>query len=164
MAAPEGYPVEWRGQTLYLSDLTRGVKKAFVKWAKAYLTREGIENLGDRPEVLNGYLASLYGNVWWADGPMSDACHKLLSSADGGRQLNRLLFGDSVRHFSDDDLDELLDAKEADPASDYMVAMKIIKEEANPKVHSGPAPGGRTGATPTTSGNPSTAPATNSTP
>lgn len=145
-----GYPVVWREREYVLSDLTRGVKKAFVKWAKGELTRDGIENLGDRPDLLTSYLACLYGEVWWADGTMSKATHNLLQSPQGGRQLNRLLFGDSAKHLSDSDLDELLDEKERDPASDYMVAMKLIKENADPKVRSGPAPEGRTSSTATT--------------
>ena len=145
-----GYPVVWRDKEYRLGDITIGVKKGFVKWAKAYLTREGMENLAGHAEVLSSYLANMYGEVWWSDVGMSKPCHAVLNSPDGGRQLNRLLFGASVKHLSDADLDAMLDEKEADPTSDYMVAMKLIRENADPKVHSGPALEGGTDSSATT--------------
>jgi len=145
----QGYPVVWRDRTYYLGDITVGVKAGFVRWAKAFLTKQGIENLGDRPDLLTTYLANLYGEIWWGDGTMSKPTHALLNSPDGGRQLNRLLFGKSVEKLSDTDLDAMLDEKGADPASDYMVAMRLIRENADPKAHSGPAPAGGTGSSAT---------------
>lgn len=157
------YPVVWRNQTYYLGDLTIKVKNEFVKWAKLRLTQEGIENLGHRPDLLASYLATLYGELWWADGTMSKPCHVLLNSPDGGRQLNRLLFGDSAKTLSDSDLDALLDEKERDPASDYMAAMRMLREAADPKSHTGPAPTGGTSSTGASAPSPSGSPATNST-
>jgi hypothetical protein len=164
-----GYPVVWRDQTYTLGDLTVKVKAAFVRWAKHYLTAEGIENLGTRPDLLNTYLANIYAELWWADGTMSKPVHSALCSPDGGRMLNRLLFGDSVKALSDSDLDALVDEKEAEqrvadekakaagcsapypPANDYMAAMRAIKDAADPKASaSGGGLTAGTGSTATT--------------
>lgn len=145
------YPVAWRGQTYSLHDLTIGVKNEFVKWAKARLTQEGIENLGQRPDLLTSYLSAMYGEVWWGDGGMSKPVHSVLHSPAGVLQFNRLLFGDSARLLSDIDLRALIADKdreqdEADkraeaagvqppypPANDYAAAMRLITEHADPK-------------------------------
>jgi len=140
-----------------------GVKNAFCNWAKGYLTAQGIAHLGGRPDLLNTYLANLYGEIWWADNNMSKPVHSVLCSPDGGRQLNRLLFGDSAKILSDADLDALLDDKEREqaeadkraaaagvkppypPANDYTAAMRAIKELADPKAPA--SGGGRTAGT-----------------
>lgn len=127
------YPVEWRGKTYAMSDLTVGVKKAFCAWLKQRVTAEGIENIVGRPDVQASYLSENYIGIWWGDATCSPLVHKALQSPDGGRQLNRLLFGDSAKVLSDADLDELIREKEADKASDYMVAIRQIREVAGPK-------------------------------
>jgi hypothetical protein len=106
----------------------------------------------------------MYPTVWWADGMMSQPTHEMLKSPEGGRHFNRLLFGDSAKRLSDADLDELLNEKEREPTSDYMVAMQLIRENADPKkagsaTGAGPAAG--TNSTATTAKSPSTPTATN---
>ena len=145
------YPVAWRGLTYYMHDLTVGMKNDYVKWAKQYLTQQGIENLSARPDLLSTYLSILYSELWWADGGMSQPLFKLMTSRDGGLHLNRLLFGDSVKALSDKDLQDLIDEKEAEqaksdeaakalgmsppfpPVNDYAVAMQQIRINADPK-------------------------------
>lgn len=127
------YPVEWRGKVYTLSDLTVGVKKAFCVWLKKEVTKEGIENIVGRPDVLSAYLSENYVGIWWGDATCSALVHKSLQSQDGGRQLNRLLFGDSGKVLSDADLDELIREKESGESSDYMIAIRQIREVAGPK-------------------------------
>ena len=149
------YPVEWRGKAYAMSDLTVGVKKAFCHWLKLKLTAEGIEMLGTRPDLLSGYLADLPALIWWGDAACSPTVGKALTAADGGRHLNRLLFGDSVKGMSDAYLDALVSEKEAEqdrasktmaetgfvatpdnpypPANDYMRAIYLIRDASGPK-------------------------------
>lgn len=126
------YPVVWRDQTYTLGDLTVGVKKAFVEWARLYLCREGAKYIESAAERA-AYRAAVVAGVWWADAGISPLGHDVMVGPDGARQLNRLLFGDSAKALADADLDALIAEKEADKASDYMVAMDLIREGADPK-------------------------------
>lgn len=147
----DSYPVKWMGKEYALGNLTVKVKDGFCKWVKQWLTAEGMENIGQWPDRLNSYLASVYANVWWGDGGQSKLVNDALRSEAGGLALNRLLFGDSVKILSDADLLEMIVAKEADPLSDYAVALAAIRETADPKAPTGPATGaGPAAATSTT--------------
>jgi hypothetical protein len=127
------YPVEWQGVTYHLSDLTVGVKKKFCTWLRQRLKAEAIEDHAGRPDVRDEVLASVGALVWWGDVSCSPTVAQWLQSLDGGRQLNRLLFGESAKAMSDADFGAMLKAKEADPASDYMAAIHSIRDAAGPK-------------------------------
>jgi len=139
------YPVQWRGKEYTLGNITVEVKAKFVAWAKQHLKAAAIELLSDRDDLLQGQFTAIMAGVWWADGVMSKPLADVLRSPAGGRQLNRLLFGDSAKILSDSDLDALLDEKEKDPTSDYILAMNEIREHADPKAKAaatGPDPPG----------------------
>ncbi len=135
------YPVEWKGQTLYLRDVSIGIKNGFVAYTKLELTADAIATVGKlAPEQLPGILAGMLPKCWWGDGGMSGPVYETLHSPKGARHLNRLLFGDSVKRMSDADIEEMMIEKEREPTSDYMVAMQFIREDADPK-KAGPATG-----------------------
>ncbi len=128
------YPVEWNGQTLHLHNVSIGMKGRFVEFTKLRLAADAIATVGNlAPEKLPGVLAGIYASCWWGDGMMSQPVHGMLNSPEGGRQFNRLLFGDSAKRMSDADMDVMLNEKEREPTSDYMVAMGLIRENADPK-------------------------------
>jgi hypothetical protein len=133
------YPVSWKSQTYTLSDLTVGHKEDFCSWLIDHLIEQAERRLRKRPDLLQDQITAIMGGqVWWGDAVMSAAVAHSLSSEAGALKLNRLLFGDSVKGLSDADLAALIDAKEADPASDYMVAMKRLRGGSDPKA---PTPG-----------------------
>ncbi len=150
------YPVEWKGRTFLLHDLTAGDKDAFCKWATRWNGMKQIEAWGHVPGILNPLLADIPPLVFWGDRGPSPLVAKTLSHPEGDLQLNKLLFRDSIRGLSDVDLRAMIKAKtdeqnEANekagreataedyaPANDYFFAMKMIQESSDPKV---PTPG-----------------------
>ena len=136
------YPVEWNGKTLGLGKLTGGIKKAFCEWIILKLRTDAeVDNAG-YPAKLNAYLDGLRARVWWIASRMSPTVWEwLYKSYEGGLQYARLMLNVSVKEMTDDELGQFLDEKEADPASDYMVALNLIHEEANPKATARPTSG-----------------------
>lgn len=147
--APQGYPVAWDGKTLYLGKLSADVKKAFAAWVKP-------RALAEMKAVLDGAEYSQFrqevagGGIFWSATP-SMAVAAELNRLEGQVYLNRLLFGEHVKDWTDDELRAMLAAKDADPDSDYRVAFDLVWEEQDPKAPR-PSSGseGRTG-TPTSS-------------
>ncbi len=145
------YPVEWNGRTHQLHDITVGVKAAFCKWAVRWNGMQQIETWGDVPGVLNPLLADIPALVFWGDRGPSPLVAKTLAHPAGDLQLNKLLFGDSIKGMSDADLHEMIEAKGREqtkaneravrkgqsapfpPANDYYHAMNMIQEESDPK-------------------------------
>ena len=146
MSQTNGYPVAWRGETLYMGSLTKAVKDAFVKWAKPAILTEARETLSMaeymefRQEVLAANLKrkddkdhAPNGGIYWSANP-SMAIATALATDAGAIQFNRLLFGDQVKDWPDDKLWEMLQEKDADPNSDWRLAIDLIWEESDPKV------------------------------
>ncbi len=134
------YPVEWNGKTLGVGELTGGVKEAYCKWLRTKLRKDAEEDNAGYPAKLNAYLDGLRARVWWVADRMSPTVWEwMYKSVEGGRYYARLLLGVSEKDMPDAELDEFLDVKEADPASDYMVAIAAVHEEANPKAKARPA-------------------------
>lgn len=134
------YPVAWGEKTLHLSNLTGGIKRAFCDWVVLRLRTDAEADYAGYPAKRNEYLDGLRARVWWVAGRMSPTTWEwLYKSHEGGRQYARLLLGVGEKEMPDAELDEFLDAKEADPASDYMVALALIHEDANPKAKARPA-------------------------
>ncbi len=133
------YPVEWDGKTFHLSDLTGGVKQGFCEWLILRLRADAERDYAGYPAKRNEYLDGLRARVWWVAARMSPTVWEWLNkSVEGGRQYARLLLGVNPKELSDDDLTRMLDEKEADETSDYMVALGKIHEEANPKAKARP--------------------------
>jgi hypothetical protein len=141
----EGYPVEWRGRTLHLSDLTEKAKQQFC--AVVYRTMLGVaRSLMDAPNYIRFERSLTAQPPQWTT--EADDCVAAALDVAGPhrahyhRELNRILFGEP--EMDDAELDELIAAKEADPTSDYCLAMKQVKEAENPKAPRGgrgsPAP------------------------
>lgn len=147
MSTSTGYPVAWKGKQLALGRLTTEVKEAFVLWhepralKRAKRILEPVEYLNFRQEVVGGAI------YWNTMACMSIAVE--FTNPEGKIQLARLLFGQSiietdphgkVTTLSDAELGELIAEKEADPSSDYALAMEMIWETENPKAKTGSVP------------------------
>ncbi len=140
------YPVEWKGRTLGVGELTGGVKERFCKWLRHKLRTDAEEDYAGYPAKLNAYLDGLRARVWWVADRMSPAVWEwLYKSHEGGRMYARLLLGvkatgkaDEPDVMTDEELDEFLDTKEADATSDYMVALNAVHADANPKAKARP--------------------------
>jgi len=163
------YPVRWRDRDFVMEDLTVGKKKAFCDWLILKLRSEAIVDLRGQTNVLSAYLDGLRARVWWVANGASPAVVDALKSPEGGLQYNRLLFGESAKGLTDDELAALVADKEAEqeaanegavaggfkpsedcpfpPANDYMLALEAIHEAANPKRQARPTSGSATTGT-----------------
>jgi hypothetical protein len=151
--SPTGYPVKWKDKILHLGELTADVKAAFAQWCKPKALAElrdvldPTEYLHFREQVAGGCVNwkkkkerdPVTGGIAWTTTP-SAVVAQLLNDPDGELYYNRLLFGDAVKDWSDEQLQELIEAKLADPKSDYSLAMNLIWETADPKANPGSAP------------------------
>lgn len=166
------YPVKWKGRDYTMTDVTVGMKRKFCEELVQRLKAEAIEEYRRMPTVLNAYLDGLKSRVWWVARGMSAAVAEFIKSPDGNLIYNRMLFGESVKGMTDDELQALIDDKEreqqaandeADAAgfkasednpypsvNDYMLALDAIHASMGPKA---PAPA-TSGSAPT--GTPST--------
>ncbi len=166
---PDRYPVAWQDKdgnpiTLGLGPLSAGVTKAFCNWCKPRMWADAMEWMdGAGLKAFRQELTA--GGVYWDESGPCSGVAQLLGTKDGSLYLNRLLFGDDVKGWSDAQLWAFLRAKDRkkptqeDPSpvqSDYAIAFDLVWDAAHPKVR---AP---TGATPAnSSGTPlSTQPAT----
>ncbi len=160
---PTTYPVKWRDKEYVMSDLTVGMKRAYCDWLIKRLRQEAIEDMRGMPTILNSYLDGLKSRVWWVARRMGPAVAESLKSPEGNLHFNRLLFGESAKALTDDELQALVDDKEADqiaanddlaatgfepteetpfpPANDYMLALDAVLEELAPKAPARPTSG-----------------------
>jgi hypothetical protein len=144
-----GYPVEWRGRHLTVSELTVGVKERFCKWLRVKLRADAEEDNAGYPAKLNAYLDGLRARVWWVADRMSPSVWEwMYKSHEGGRMYARLLLGvkaagkpDDPLVMNDEDLDAFLGEKEADERSDYMLALAAVHADADPKAKARPESG-----------------------
>jgi hypothetical protein len=155
---PNKYPVEWKGKTLYLSDLTADLKETFCQWLRpryvfaAYqqtkaprLTDEMRKHATAEHQAAQALVNS--GGIYW-NAEVSMPVAVALASDDGFMFLNRLLLGDSatvrepdgnVRDWTDDELRAFLTEKDPErPAggaavTDYQSAMDAIWANELPK-------------------------------
>jgi len=146
-----GYPIEWRGQTLMLGELTIEVKEAFCNWLRPRLLKHA-KRLMEPMEYLN-YRESLIaseassddddeeegGILFWTTKP-SMSVATAFSTRRGAIYLNRLLFGDGVKDWTDAQIWELIKAKDKDPDSDYRIAWDLIWDTQDPKAQKGSEP------------------------
>jgi len=135
-----GFPVSWRGQTLYLSERTDKVKQGFCAWVANRMCDNARK--GMRADHYYAFERSVWAHMpEWTTIPDPEVV-TAFGEADAGVQLVRLHLEATVEEMPDDEIKELLAAKESDPDSDYSRAMKRIKESANPKA-SGASSGSR---------------------
>jgi hypothetical protein len=158
---PDRFPVEWHDKdgkpiTLGLGQLTVAVIEAFRKWLKPQMLADAAGWMP--PAEYRSYRQELTapgGLPWAADGPCSGIAIAMGEKA-GSIYLNRLLFGDDVKGWSDERLWDLLATKDKDPASDYRIAFDIVWMTAHPKAQA-PAKG-PTNLSTNTSGTPASSP------
>lgn len=137
------YEIEWRGETYHASDLTDELKKKYCKWlyrhmltnAREYKTAAEFAEF-DRKLTTNPPK--------WTSLPEHWDVIESFTTPEGAIALARLILGIKVEVMNDEELNEMIREKEKDPLSDYCVAMRQIKESADPKVqrggHGSPAP------------------------
>lgn len=104
------YQFDWKGQDYTLAPVTAKLKQAFVAWLKPRYLREAKELL-DTGEYMLERERVIAGSIYWTNN-MSIAVATAIYSADGERQLLRLMLGDAGKGLNDDDLDELRVAKD----------------------------------------------------
>jgi hypothetical protein len=134
----ESYPIEWKGKQYRLSELTVGVKQAFVKWLKPRVLKEARETL-DTSEYLTFRQEIMAGAAFWNSSPSVVVATAFYSTEEGAAKLTRLLMGVTEAELSDAELYELIETKNEDIASDYRLAMDMIWENADPKARKGSA-------------------------
>lgn len=152
------YPVAWRGKTYHMTPLTRGQKKEYCEWLIAKRREEIVQDFRKYPDVLNTQMDGLRARIWWSASVMSPAVFDSIRSPDGGRKWIRMLMGVKENELTEEELEQLMDEKEAEqrrsdeelekegkeppypPANDYSIALLAISEEMNPKA-SGPESG-----------------------
>lgn len=127
-----GYPVEWRGQTLYLSDRTDKVKQGFC----AFTVNRMLDNARKvlRADHYYQFERSALAHLPnWTTIPDPEVV-LAFAEPDADVQMFRLHLDATANDIADAELREIIRAKESDPESDYMRALKLIEAQANPKV------------------------------
>ena len=149
-----GHPVEWRGQTLYLSDRTDKVRQAFCR----HVARRMLENARVTLRAVHYYdfeRSVLSHLPQWTTIPDA-AVVTGLAEPDAGAVLLRLHLDATPDEIPDSELQALIDAKQGDPDSDYARAMRLINGQADPKASGAgsgsPAPTGASGQWPNSAG------------
>jgi hypothetical protein len=128
----DDYPVEWKGETLFISQITIGIKQAFCNWLTKSMVESALQTYGkDTPEFTDFQTKLFASPPKWGTVP-SKAVVASLNSEDGQFYMSRLLLGVTTEKISDTELYELLASKDNDD-SDLVVAMKLVKENADPK-------------------------------
>ena len=129
------HPVHFDGVDLKMSPVTVGIKKQFCEW----LTRE---MLASSAKFLDQQELKAYRNELFAAPPTwgvvpSAACATSLASVEGQMMMTRLLLNVAPSERSDEWILALLTEKGNDPTSDYLVALNLVMETADPKVKRG---------------------------
>ena len=145
----KGYAVEWQGKTLRLGDLSADRQEAFCTWLKPRMLDDaaGWMTAGEY-SAFRQELTS--GAVYWDTLPCPAVATALRTKA-GTLQLNRLLFGDDVKDWTDDALWQFLKAKD-DKTSDYSIAFDLVWDAAHPKAQAPTKAGTTSTSTPTSAG------------
>ncbi len=128
------YPVSWKDKTLYLSDLTIGIKQAYAKWLGNFMLKNA-KQIMDPSDYLR-YQSELMANPPRWDGNPSSAVIASIRSDNKPAmiQMTRLLFGPDGEKMTDAEIEELVLEKEKDETSDFVYAMNSIYETNDPKV------------------------------
>lgn len=114
-----------------LGELSADRKKAFAKWVAVQSLKE-MKDILEPNEYIQFRQEVAGGGIFWTATP-SMAVAIALARQDGSIYLNRLLFGDSVKDWTDDEMWTMLKAKDDDATSDYRVAFDMVWETQDPK-------------------------------
>lgn len=147
----EKYEIKWRGETYYASDLTDEIKRKYCVW----LVNHMLDN-ARKVKTAADYLIfdrKLMANLpEWTSGVATEDVLESFKTMAGQLHLMRLVLDIDADLMTDAELQEFVNQKEADEASDLNRAMKLIKEAADPKVqrgdHSSPRPTAANGPMP----------------
>lgn len=141
------HPVEFNGENLLMSPLTVGIKKQFCEWLTRQMLKTAAQFITDPLELKNYRNDIFAAPPTWGVVP-SSAVASSLAGVEGQLMITRLLLNVGPGEKPDEWLLELLSAKSSDPTSDYMTALSLVMETADPKVKKGLA-----GSMPTASTN-----------
>lgn len=151
------YEVRWRGEVYHASDLTDGLKHRYCQWLYGHML-DNARRFKTAAQYLEFDRKLTASPPEWTSLPGWDVLESFSTTA-GRRQLLRLILDVDADRLSDADMDEMVEAKQADPASDLNRAMNLIREAADPKARraerSSPAPADASGPTPSSATNPS---------
>jgi len=153
----ETYPVTWRGETYHASDLTDDIKHRYCVALYGHLL-DNARKFKTAKDYLDFDRKLTANPPEWTSLPGWDVLESF-NTQWGQRQLMRLVLGIDKDTMGDDELDEMVKAKEAEPGSDLNRAMALIREAADPKARKGgpgsPRPEAGSELTPPSATNPS---------
>ncbi len=133
----EKYPVKWRGETYYASDLTDGLKFKYCQWLYGFML-DNARKFKTAVQYLEFDRRLTANPPEWTSIASAEVLESFKEAA-GQRQILRLILDLDEDAMSDADLAEMTTAKDIDEASDLNTALKIIRENADPKPQPGEA-------------------------
>lgn len=129
------HPVSYGGESFLMSPLTLGIKKQFCEWLMRQMLATAAQ-FSD-PIELKAFKADLFAAPpTWGVVP-SSAVAASLASVEGQLMVTRLLLNVGPDSKPDEWVLGLLTDKGNDTASDYMVALSLVMETADPKAKRG---------------------------
>ena len=153
----ERYPIEWRCETYYAREMTDDLKHKYCLWLYRH-TLKNAQNWMNAKDYLAFERRLTVNPPEWTSVAHPDVIESFNTTA-GCLRLFRLAIDVSEEAMSDEELNEMVTEKEKDPTSDFNIAMKLIRENADPKAkrggHGSPAPEDVNGHTPLSATNPS---------
>lgn len=133
------YPIEWRGETIYASDLTDELKFKYCQFLFDQMLVNAAKYMTPARYLKFEKKLTAAPPEW-----TSIADDDVIASLDkpyGVRLIVRVILDRSTdkksdKYMSDDEVDELI-AEKASPTSDLTIAMNRIRENADPKASRG---------------------------
>lgn len=151
------YEVKWRGETYFASDLTDALKFKYCQWLYGYML-ENAKRYKTAKEFLEFDRKLTASPPEWTSVPDASVLESL-GREPGQLQLMRLVLNLDQDAMSDADFNEMIEEKEKDANSDLNRAMKLIREDSDPKAPKGgggsPRPAAESEPTPRSATNPS---------
>lgn len=133
------YPIKWRGETFYASDLTDELKFKYCQWLFDDMLANAAKFMSAARYLKFEKKLAAAPPEWTSLGDESVIAS--LERESGLRAMVRIILGrsfdpDDELYLSDDDLTALLEDKK-DETSDLSRALRRIKENADPKASGG---------------------------
>ena len=131
----ETYEIRWRGEVYHAGDLTDEKKNRYCVELYRHMLDNArkVKSAKDYMEFDRKLIANL---PEWTSLPSWDVLESL-NTKWGEKTLMRIILDIDRDVMNDDELDEMVKEKEADQTSDLNIAMKLIKEAADPKAPKG---------------------------
>ena len=129
------YEVKWRGETYHASDLTDELKFRYCQWLYGHML-ENAKRYKTAAQYLEFDRKLTASPPEWTSLPDPEVLQSL-GKPPGQKALMRIILNLDSDAMNDADFDEMIAAKEADETSDLKRAMKLIKEDADPKAQRG---------------------------